>query len=92
VAKKELLHRASQFLPSFGSVEHPMLELLARLWAAKYFINTVEVQMLLPPYPGSRLTGRIYTSSSIPFRLEPTGVDLTVVPFQWEKHTSLPSA
>lgn len=92
VAKKELLRRASQLLPSFGSVEHPMLELLARLWAAKYFVNKVEVQMLLPPYPGSRLTGRIYTSSSLPFRLEPTGVDLTVVPFQWEKHTSLPSA
>jgi len=52
VAKKELLRRASQLLPSVGSVEHPMLELLARLWEAKYFINTVEVQMLLPPYPG----------------------------------------
>lgn len=91
-AKKELLHRASQLLPSFGSVERPILELLSRLWAAKCFINGIEVQMLLPPYPGSRLTGRIYTSSSLPFRLEPTGVNLTVVPFQWEKHTALPPA
>jgi len=92
VAKKELLCRASQLLPAFGSVEHPTLDLLARLWAAKYFINTVEIQMLLPPYPGSRLTARIYTSSSLPFRLEPRGVDLTVLPFQWEKHISLPAA
>jgi len=92
VAKKELLRRASQLLPSYGSVDHPTLELLERLWMAKYFINGVEVEMLLPPYPGSRLTRRIYTSSSLPFRLEPTGIDLTVVPFRWEKHTSFPSA
>jgi hypothetical protein len=91
-AKKELLLRASQLLPSFGSVERLTLELLTRLWAAKYFINKIGVQVLLPPYPGSRLTGRIYTASGLPFRLEPTGVDLTVVPFQWEKHTSPPPA
>ena len=91
VAKKELLGRASQLLPAFGSAKYPVLEMLAKLWAAKYFVNTVEIQMLLPPYPGARLTRRIYTSSSLPFRLEPTGVDLTVVPFEWEKHTSPPS-
>lgn len=92
VARKELQHNAGQLLPWFGSAKRPMLDLLARLWATKYFVNGIEVQMLLPPYPGSRLTGRIYTSSSLTFRLEPTGVDYTVVPFHWEKHTSALSA
>lgn len=91
VAKKELLRRASQLLPDYGSAERPVLEMLAKLWVVKYFVNTVEVQMLLPPYPGARLTVRFYTSSSLPFRLEPGGVDITVVPFKWEKHT-LPSS
>jgi len=86
IAKKELLHRAFELLPAFGSIEQPTLNMLQRLWEAKYFLNSVEVQMLLPPYPGSRLTGRFYTSSTLPFRLEPGGVDLKVEPFNWEKH------
>jgi hypothetical protein len=88
IAKKELLQRAFELLPAFDSIEQPTLDLLQRLWECKYFVNSVEVQMLLPLYPGSRLVWRFYTPSILPFRLEPGGIDLTVEPFQWEKHRS----
>jgi len=88
IAKKELLQRAFELLPAFGSIEQPALDLLQRLWEAKYFVNSAEIQMLLPPYPRSRLKWRFYTPSILPFRLEPGGIDLTVEPFEWERHRS----
>jgi hypothetical protein len=86
IAKKELLQRALELLPVSSSIEQPILNMLERLWEAKYFLNSVEVQILLPPYPGSRLMGRFYTSSILPFRLELEGIDLKVEPFIWERH------
>ena len=86
IARRELLSRGAQHLPKFGSIEEPTLGMLRRIWAATYFVNNTKVEMLLPPYPGSKLTCRIYTLSQSPFRLEPLGIDLTGLPFQWEGH------
>ncbi|MBI4303815.1 MAG: hypothetical protein HY665_05710 [Chloroflexi bacterium] len=86
LAKNELLKRGLKLLPTFGSAERPTLNMLQRLWEAKFSVNDIEISMLLPPYPGYKLTRRFYTPSDAPFRIEPTGLDLKVEPFDWEKH------
>jgi hypothetical protein len=91
VAKNELLYRARNKVPSFGSIDRPKLELLEMMWATKIYFNSFEVELLLPPYPGSRLSGRIFTHASLPFRFEPIGIDIKGIPFNWEHHSLPPS-
>lgn len=86
LARSELLKRASELLPAFGSIEQPTLNMLQRLWEAKYSINAVEIEMLLPPYPGSHLDVTVYTRSDSPFRADMQGIDYRSEPFEWEKH------
>ncbi len=81
IAKQELSRQASGLLTHSGSIEQPTLELLKRTWEAQFFVNSVKVQMLLPLYPGSKLTWRCYTDSRLAFTLTPGDIQLTVEPF-----------
>lgn len=87
IAKQELLQRTLPLLPTFGSRERPTLDMLLVLLECKFTVNNIEIPILLPPYPGAKLSFTPYTPSNLPIHLDLISIKMNLKPFDWKNHT-----